>query len=239
MVWKSIVKNVKLCPLQGKTSHFCITTRLITILLIEFPKYAIWVWSWMVNFHSRRIAQTEYKTNKSNAVLQFVKRQSSKFDTDVKKILYSVLVRSNLEFACPIWSSRHELYKIKIESIQKKMIMFMNGDDKRHMVGNYALPSYIDRYNKFDLGILARRRTNAIALFIHSIITGKYKSKFLRSSISIYDGVRTLRNPEFVWRQPKLITQHMHHLIIHVHIQSCGSLHRPYDFVFWNEEGIT
>lgn len=32
-------------------------------------------------------AHTEYITNKSKAILQFVKRQSLKFDTDVKKIL--------------------------------------------------------------------------------------------------------------------------------------------------------
>lgn len=143
-------------------------------------------------------AHTEYITNKSNAVLQFVKRQSPKFDTDVKKILYSALVRSNLEFACPIWSSHHEIYKTKIESIQKQMVMFLNGDDKRRIDGNYILLPYIERCNAFDLATLARRRTNAIVIFIHSIITGKYKCNFLRSNISIYNGIRTLRNPEFI-----------------------------------------
>lgn len=78
------------------------------------------------------------------------------------------------------------------------MVMFMNGDDKRRMDGNYILLPYIERCNGFDLVTLARRRINAIAIFIHSIITGKYKSNFLRSNISIYDGIRTLRNPEFI-----------------------------------------
>lgn len=53
----------------------------------------------------------EYITTKAKAILKFVNGQSQYFQRDVIKILYMALVRSNLKFACSIWSLYHSSLK--------------------------------------------------------------------------------------------------------------------------------
>lgn len=140
----------------------------------------------------------EYTINKTKTALQFVKRQSYFFDTDVTKILYFALVRSNIEFACAIWSPFHETHRTKLESIQRQMVIYLNGDHLKRDENNYVLEPYTQRCKKFDLVSLIRRRVNASALFIHAIIIGKINSPLLRSSMVLNEGVRSLRKPEFI-----------------------------------------
>lgn len=143
------------------------------------------------------VPHIQYVTTKAKAILQFVKRQAPKFHIDTIKLLYSALVRSIIEFASVIWSPRFDIHKKSIESIQKQIVLFFNND---HLRGedNYALAPYIERSMKFDLPTLTRRRINSITLFMHKIISGKIKSGILRSNLNLYDGIRTLRNPEFI-----------------------------------------
>lgn len=127
----------------------------------------------------------EYIDNKSKAVLNFVKRQLQYFDNDIIKILYKSLVRSNLEFAACVWSPHHASHRRTIESTQKQFVMFLN-DDYQHRADNgYVLSPYNERCMKFKLQTLIRRRTNACILFIHSVLTGKINSPFLRSRITL------------------------------------------------------
>lgn len=109
------------------------------------------------------------------------------------------LVRSNVEFASSIWSPHHNIHKTTIESIQKQIVIYLNGDHiNRGENGDYALTPYTDRLAKFDVTTLVRRRINASILFIHGIISGKINAPCLREQIILNSGVRTLRNPEFI-----------------------------------------
>lgn len=109
----------------------------------------------------------EYVTNRATTTSKFVKRQSQFFGMGTIKIIYQLLVRSLLEFASPIWSPNYLVYKNKIESVQKQMVLFLLGDDKRHLTRSYVLSPYTDRCIQLGLSTLVRRRINAIIIFIH------------------------------------------------------------------------
>lgn len=151
-------------------------------------------------------AHIEYAINKSKAALQFVKRQSYMFDSNIIKILYSAHVRSNIEFGCSIWSPHQNTQKAHTESLQKQILIYLSGDHLNRSNNNYVLPPYTERCIKFGFSTLARRRVNYAVLFVHAIIMGKYINPELRSLMhlnsipdySVNTGVRTLRNPEFI-----------------------------------------
>lgn len=92
-------------------------------------------------------AHIEYITSKSKAVLHFVNRQAHYFQSDVVKILYMALVRSNLEFACSIWSPHHVTSRKRLESIQKQFLISFGGTRPHNNENNgtYVLPPYNDR----------------------------------------------------------------------------------------------
>lgn len=140
----------------------------------------------------------EYVVSKAKAALQFVKRQSYLFDPDIIKILYALLVRSITDFACIIWSPHQRTYKSNIESIQKQILIYLNGDHLNRSNNNYVLPPYVERCNKFQFTTLARRRVNFAAIFVHAIIMGRYINPNLRSLMLLNTGIRTLRRPEFI-----------------------------------------
>ena len=140
----------------------------------------------------------EYMTNRANTTSKFVKRQSQFFCKDTIKIIYQLLVRSILEFSALIWSPNYLVHRNSIESVQKQMVLFLLGDDKRYLTEEYVLAPYTDRCEQLGLITLARRRVNAIILFVHSVIMGKYNSPHLRSLMTLNDGVRTLRRTNFI-----------------------------------------
>ena len=113
-------------------------------------------------------------------------------------MLYTSLVRSNLEFASSIWLPHHVTHIKSIESTQKQMLIFMNGDHIDRSQNNYVLRPYIDRCNDAEINTLRRRHVNAAVMFIHAIISGRFNSKNLRSQMDLNRGIRTLRNPEFI-----------------------------------------
>lgn len=156
-----------------------------------------------MNFNSH----IEVISNKASAALQFVNRQAYFFDKDIIKILYTALARSNLEFASPIWSPHHITQKKFVERTQKQAIMILNGDYDDRQENGFVLRPYTERCAIHDVQTLVRRRINAAALFIHSIISGRYNAPQLRSQIDLNTGVRTLRNPEFI-RLSKCRTDH-------------------------------
>lgn len=139
----------------------------------------------------------EYLHKKANGALQFVKRQTYFCDRDVTMILYNALVRSNLEFATSIWSPYHSCHRVTIESTQKQFVIFLNGDNHRP-ADQYILSPYTERCTNAGLQTLIRRIINAIVLFVHSIISGRFKCPALRAQLDLNTGVRTLRNPEFI-----------------------------------------
>lgn len=140
----------------------------------------------------------EYMTNRATITSKFVKRQSQYFGNDTIKIIYQLLVRSILEFSALIWSPNYMVHRNSIESVQKQMVLFLLGDNKRHLTGSFVLSPYADRCAQLGLTTLVRRRVNAIVLFIHSVIIGKYNSPQLRSMMTLNDGERVVRYPNFI-----------------------------------------
>lgn len=144
-------------------------------------------------------AHFEYVSNKSRTTLNFVKRQRHYVDANALVILYKSLVRSNLEFASCIWSPSQITHKRTIESTQKQFVMFINGDLEHRAENDYVLSPYTERCIDHNLETLTRRRVNACALFIHSILTGKIISPTLRSRITF--NFRPLKNNGLIFMQ--------------------------------------
>jgi len=145
-------------------------------------------------FHSHY----EYITGRAISTSKFVKRQRQYFSTSTLKLIYQMLVRSILEFASVIWSPHFLVHRNKIESVQKQMVLFLLGDDKRYLTEQYEIAPYTDRCQQLGIQTLARRRVNAMILFVHSIINNKYQSPHLKSMIALNTGTRMVRNPRFI-----------------------------------------
>lgn len=140
----------------------------------------------------------EYVTNRATTTSRFVKRQSQFFGNGTIKIIYQLLVRSILEFAAPIWSPEYLIHKNAFESVQKQMVLFLLGDDKRHLTKSYVLSPYTERCEQLGLTTLVRRRINATVLFMHALISNKYLSPHLRSMLTLNSSTRVLRNSNFI-----------------------------------------
>lgn len=115
-------------------------------------------------------------------MLAFVKRNCYKmFNTDVAKLLFFALVRSNIEFANQVWSPYHSKYIEAIESIQKQFVKFIHPNNSaNNPLNEYELRPYITRCHELDMQTIKRRRINTCIFFIHDIISGHLKSPALR-----------------------------------------------------------
>lgn len=132
-------------------------------------------------------------------MLSFVRRTCrANFNVEVSKLLYTSLVRSNLEFASIIWSPHQKVHRNFIESVQKQAVIFLNKDYINRSDNEYVLAPYSERCAKFELKSLIRRRLEAAVIFIHKIIWGGYMAPAIRNEISVTRGIRTLRKPEFI-----------------------------------------
>lgn len=141
----------------------------------------------------------EYVKRKAMSALYFVKRvYSKKFDLDTAKLLYFSLVRAILDFASIIWSPHDKLHINFIESIQRQAVIFLHRDYINRKENDFVLTPYTERCKELQIDTLLRRRINTSILFIHKIITGRYKAPDIRKAITLNDGVRTFRNPEFI-----------------------------------------
>lgn len=148
-----------------------------------------------LNFNSHN----EYVKKKADAALGFVRRQCrTNFSTETSKLLYTSLVRSNLEFASVVWTPHNNDKISLIESVQKQSTIFLTREYINRADNNYVITPYIDRCLSLDLDTLIRRRINAAVMFIHKIISGRFQSPTLRNEIVINNGIRCLRRPEFI-----------------------------------------
>lgn len=126
----------------------------------------------------------EFIKNKADSTMAFVKRECYKsFNMDVAKILYSSLVISIIEFGSTIWKPYHISNEQLIESTQKRVIIYLNGDNLQRRTNGYKLPPYIQRCNDLGFETLVRRRLNTDVLFIKKIISSQINSPALRNSL--------------------------------------------------------
>ena len=82
---------------------------------------------------------------------------------DVMLNLFKIMVRSKLEYCCPVWCPSHIPDIQKIESIQRSFTQYITGCQDL---------SYWDRLKKLDLLSLQRRRERYLIIHMWKIING-------------------------------------------------------------------
>lgn len=129
-------------------------------------------------------------------MLGFIKRVCYNFkNIECLKTLYFAYVRSHLEFACVIWSPEYDLHIIRIESIQKKFVLFALRRSYINTPYN-CLPSYLIRCNKLNIRSLSLRRDDISIMFIFDLLTQNINSPDTLFKLNVYVPSRLLRNGE-------------------------------------------
>jgi len=131
--------------------------------------------------------------NKAMSVLGFIKRWSKEFDDPyTTKLLFTSLVRPNLEYCSSVWSPQYQVHIARIEFVQKQFLLFalrgLNCDQ------NVRLPSYSSRLLLINLPTLVSRRIMLGTIFMNNLIRGDIDSVDLVSRLSFNVPVRLMRN---------------------------------------------
>jgi hypothetical protein len=131
--------------------------------------------------------------NRANSALGFVKRWSREFSNPyVTKALYTTFVRPILEYASQVWSPYHGVHIKRIESVQRRFLLFaLRG---LPWVDNFNLPPYQDRLNIIKLQSLEKRREVADIIFIHQLLSGTIDSPAILCQINFNINSRHLRS---------------------------------------------
>lgn len=119
-----------------------------------------------------------------------------RFSERALKSVYFAHVRSYLEYGSDVWSPYYQLHSDRIESIQKKFLMYA----LRHTVrrdDNHRLPTYVDRCKSIGFESLLRRRLNLSALFVFDSLRGRVDAPTLASKLRRNESLRSLRNDSF------------------------------------------
>lgn len=109
---------------------------------------------------------------KARSRMGFVIRSSRQFkDPYTLKTLYCSLIRSVLEYGSIIWSPSYAIHITRIESVQKRFLLFTLRNIFRD-TPRFELPSYMDRLRLISLETLHSRRVSADLVFICKLIQG-------------------------------------------------------------------
>lgn len=128
------------------------------------------------------------------SMLGFIMRICSNMDEPYAlKSVYVAFVRSRLEYASMVWQPYYNIHSNRIESIQKKFLVFA----LRNLGWNisYILPPYAARCGLIGLESLERRRINASVFFIYDLLKGVINSPELLSLVNFNTSDRNLRRP--------------------------------------------
>ena len=110
---------------------------------------------------------------KSAQMLGFIRRNSRAFrSVHTKILLYNVLVRSQLEYACSAWSPFYSVHSQRIESIQRSFTRSLAFTSP----GISHRNSYESRLAFFKMSSLRNRRKVHDLMLLHKIINGKIDS---------------------------------------------------------------
>lgn len=144
------------------------------------------------------IKHIELKIAKAYSLLGFVKRICADFTNIIAvKSIYCAYVRSQLEFASVVWSPQYDIHKNRIESIQKKFLLFA----LRHIFRrdlNFALPPYMDRCEILNIDSLSQRRDNAGVLFMYDLLQGNIDAPNLLALVNFNVPLRRLRSSDLL-----------------------------------------
>jgi hypothetical protein len=127
----------------------------------------------------------------------FMKRICRQFDDPYcLKSIYCALIRSVLEYGSTVWSPGYAVHADRIESIQKKFLLYA----LRHLGwrGNtFVLPPYEDRCRLIALQTLSNRRTLSALMFTFDILTNRKNAPDLLSMFDFNIPPRSLRVSNF------------------------------------------
>ncbi|CAG9126469.1 unnamed protein product [Plutella xylostella] len=130
----------------------------------------------------------ESVVNKAYRALGFLIRSCKHFKRMKSiKMLYCALVRSHLEYASQVWNPRYEIYKLKLESIQKKFI--------RYLCFKFKIPriSYEFHCNQYHLLPLYIRRDASDIAFLLKLCQNLIDCPDLLNKINILVPQRQIR----------------------------------------------
>lgn len=118
--------------------------------------------------------------SKASKALGFIMRSSTNFQ-NIKaiKILYCAYVRSHLEYASQVWNPRYEIYKSRIERVQKKFLRFLDFKTRQ------KLHNYDERCHRYHFLPLDIRRNIDDICFLSKIVNGSVDCPDLLSSIKL------------------------------------------------------
>lgn len=138
-------------------------------------------------------AHIESMVSRAYSRLGFMKRICANFD-DVYclKYVYFSLVRSVLEYASVVWNPGYAVNSERIESIQKKFLLYA----LRRLPwrrDSFVLPPYESRCMLINMQSLSERRRNASLIFIFDLLTGRIDSPDLLILFSFNVPSRSLR----------------------------------------------
>lgn len=131
--------------------------------------------------------------SKAYSRLGFMKRICIKFDDPYcLKSVYVSLIRSILEYSSVIWNPGYANYNERIESIQKKFLLYA----LRHLGwrrDSFTLPSYESRCRLIDMESLSDRRNKASLYFMFDLLNGHIDAPDLLSFFSFRVPSRSFR----------------------------------------------
>lgn len=148
--------------------------------------------------------------SKASSMLGFIIRFSKEFqDPYTLKTLYVSFVRSHLEYASVIWSPYYQNSSDRIESIQKKFLIFaLRRLPRDNQLPRFVLPSYNSRCLLLSVEPLFVRRKIAAAIFVRDVLCCKVDCPEILFAYSMYIPVRRLRSREFSIFLPYLGTNY-------------------------------
>lgn len=127
---------------------------------------------------------------KASKMLGFLLRNCREFSIRSVVNVYSMLVRSQIEYASMIWSPMYEVHVNTLERVQHKFLRYC-AFKLNHPVINH---SYADILGLLNLDTLVKRRSCADVIFIFKLINGLIVCPDLLNIIQFNVPTRLLRN---------------------------------------------
>lgn len=126
--------------------------------------------------------------NKASKALGFIIRNCSVFRSlKPIKVLYCSFVRSHLEYASQVWNPQYEIYKSRVESVQRKFMRYLDYKAKQFS------SDYDHRCKRYHFLPLETRRNIGDICFLVNIANGSIDCPDLLSKILIRTNQNNLR----------------------------------------------
>ncbi|XP_037870363.1 uncharacterized protein LOC119629248 [Bombyx mori] len=148
--------------------------------------------------HIEKICSKAFKS------LGFVLRNSRDFTRpETKILLYNSYVRSTLEYCSVTWNPFYDVYKKKLERVQKRFLWHLA------FSCNVAktIQSYPARLKYFHMSSLSERRRTLDLLFLHKLVNEEYDAPDLLSLLNFNVPLTSTRASKLmVFRVPRFYT---------------------------------